>query len=219
MVAEKLGMAGQADTIEPVIAVNRKMKPSPALSQYVHAPQTIVGRKIGLLVTDGTDAKLIDALIKKAKVEKAIVEIVAPKAGGFKTSDNKSMAPDHFLAGAPSALFDAVVLAPSSQGCEELVKMAAAVDWLRMAFAHLKIIGYTAEAAPLFAAANVDQEADEGVVSIQGAKVGDFIEAAKKTPNLGTRSKSPLIQVAQREYQRILSRICAVHTRRRALTV
>jgi catalase len=179
MVADKLGMAGEAEQIRPSVAANTKIKPSPALSQYAAAPQTIAGRKIGLLVTDGTDLKIVDALRKKAKAEKAVVEIVAPKAGGFLASDGKMHPADHFLAGAPSAVFDAVVLAPSAKGTEQLLKMAAAVDWLRMAFAHLKIIGFTAEAAPLFDAANVDPEGDEGLVPINGAKVGDFIEAAK----------------------------------------
>ncbi|MCE9555489.1 MAG: catalase [Planctomycetes bacterium] len=180
MVAEKLGMEGEADEIQPAVEVNRRIKPSPALSQYAAAPQTIAGRKIGVLVTDGTDAKLLDALVKKAKAEKATVEIVAPKVGGFTTDDDELRPADHFLGGAPSAVFDAVVLAPSAAGAQELLTTAAAVDWLRMAFAHLKIIGYTAEAAPLFEAANVDPDADEGVVVIQGVKVGDFIEAAKR---------------------------------------
>jgi catalase len=180
MVADKLGMAGEAEQINPRVAANTKIKPSPALSQYAAAPQTIAGRKIGLLVTDGTDLKLIEALMKKAKAEKAVVEIVAPKAGGFLASDGKMHPADHFLAGAPSAVFDAVVLAPSAEGTMELLKMAAAVDWLRMAFAHLKIIGFTPETAPLFVAASIDAQGDDGLVTISGTKVGDFIEAAKR---------------------------------------
>jgi catalase len=179
-VAEKLGMKGQAEKITPAVPVNTKIKPSPALSQYATAPLSIAGKKIGLLVTDGTDAKLVDALTKKAKAEKCVVEIVAPKVGGFTPSEGELRPADHFIEGAPSAIFDAVVLAPSSEGVEELLRMAAAIDWLRMAFAHLKIIGHTANAAPLFEAANVDTTADEGIVLIAGGKVGDFIEAAKR---------------------------------------
>ena len=180
MVAEKLGMEGQADQIEPAVAVNTKIKPSPALSQYADTPLTLAGRKIGVLVTDGTDEKLVDALIKKAKVEKATLEIVAPKVGGFTTSEGTVRPADHFLAGAPSAIFDTVVLAPSDAGAKELLKMAAAVDWLRMAFAHLKIIGYTPESIPLFEAANIAPDADEGLVPIKGLKIGDYIESAKR---------------------------------------
>jgi len=180
LVADKLGMAGEAEKIKPPVAANTRIKPSPALSQYGAAPQTIAGKKIGLLATDGSDAKLIETIIKRAKAEKATVEIVAPKAGGFTGNDSKVHPADHFLAGAPSALFDAVVLMPSAEGTEELLKMACAVDWLRMAFAHLKIIGYTREAEPLFTAAQVDTEADEGIVRIEGTKVGSFIEVAKR---------------------------------------
>src|SRR4029078_8365417 len=104
---------------------------------------------------------------------------VAPKAGGFVTSDDELRPADHFLAGAPSAVFDAVVVAPSAAGAKALLKMAASVDWIRMAFAHLKAIGYTPEALPLFDAANIDPKADNGLVAVQGAKVRDFIEAAK----------------------------------------
>jgi catalase len=180
MVAAKLGMEGEADKIQPAIKVNFKIKPSPALSQYAAAAKSIAGRKIGVLVTDGTDAKLLDALMKKAKAEKAAVEIVAPKVGGFTTSDDKPRPADHFVGGAPSAVFDAVVLVPSPKGVKVLLKMAAAVDWLRMAYAHLKIIGYTADAAPLFEAANVDRNSDEGLVEIRGTTVTNFIEAAKR---------------------------------------
>ena len=100
MVAEKLGMEGEADKIEPAVPVNRKIKPSPALSQYADPPASIAGRKIGLLVADGSDVKLIDAIMKKVKAEKAVVEIVAPKAGGFKASDGKMHPADQFLSGA-----------------------------------------------------------------------------------------------------------------------
>ncbi len=52
--------------------------------------------------------------------------------------------------GGPSVLFDAVVLLPSAEGTEALLGMAAAVNWLRDAFGHLKAIGYNEEAQPLF---------------------------------------------------------------------
>lgn len=179
MVAEKLGLEGQADKIKPRVPANTSFKPSPALSQYADAPRTLAGKKIGVLVTDGSDPKLIDAIRKTAKAEKAVVEIVAPKVGGFTDAEGELQPADHFLQGAPSAVFDTVILAPSDVGAKELLKMAAAIDWLRMAFAHLKIIGYVAEAQPLFDEAAVDPEEDEGLVEIKGAKVAEYFDAAK----------------------------------------
>lgn len=180
VVAEKLGMEGQAEKVKAKIPTNQKVKPSPALSQYATAPETIAGRKIGILLTDGSDAKLLDALTSKAKTEKAVIEVVALKPGGVTLNDGTLRPADQFLRGAPSAVFDTVVIAPSEEGAAELLAFAASVDWLRMAFAHLKIVGYTEEALPLFEAANVDPNADGGVVMISDTKVIPYIEAAKQ---------------------------------------
>ena len=55
---------------------------------------------------------------------------------------------------------------------------AAAIDWIRDAFGHLKVIGVVGAATPLLAQAGID--ADEGIVAIEGAKgIADFIDAAK----------------------------------------
>ncbi len=178
-VAQKLGMQGEADKIKPPVPLNSKIKPSPALSQYASAPKSLAGKKIGILCTDGADAKLLDVIKKKAKGEKAIVEIVALKVGGFQDSDGKAVPADHFLGGAPSALFDTVVVAPSSEGVEDLLATAAAVEWLRMAYAHLKIIGYTAAALPLFEKGSVDPNSDEGIVEMQATKITNYLNAAK----------------------------------------
>ncbi|MBA4105220.1 MAG: catalase HPII [Pirellula sp.] len=179
-VADKLGMTGEAEPITPTVKPNHGLGTSDALSQYLDAPKSIAGKKIGVLVTDGTDPKLVDALVKKAAAEKATVEIIAPKAGGYTPLNEDRRPADHALEGAPSALFDAVVIAPSEEGVLQILKFAAAVDWLRMAFAHLKVIGHVEESAPLFDAAGIDPANDAGIVKVKGAKVGDFIEAAKQ---------------------------------------
>jgi catalase len=176
-VEEGLGMKGQADRIKPARpAID--MKPSPALSIILKAPKTIEGRKIGVLVTDGTDAALLDSL--RAAVEKAgaQLQVVAPKIGGVSAKGGKRIAADHQLAGGPSILFDAVVVAPSSDGAAMLGQEGAAIDWLRDAFGHLKVIGVVGAAAPLLNRAGV--QVDAGVVAIDGGKgVNGFITAAK----------------------------------------
>ena len=53
-VEEGLGMEGQAENIKPARAPI-DMKPSPALSLIKKAPKTLEGRKVGVLVTDGSD--------------------------------------------------------------------------------------------------------------------------------------------------------------------
>ncbi len=178
-VAKALGMVGQADSIKPFVKVGDP-KPSPTLSQYSKAPHSIAGKKIGLLTTDGVDAKLYKSLMKEAKAEKAIVELITPTIGPIQSSTGDEITPDHFISGAPSCLFDCVIIAPSPDHAEMLASQAAAVDFIRDAFAHLKVIGFTAEASELFRKASVETDADEGLVDLDSGKLAKFIEAAKK---------------------------------------
>ncbi|MCM2369973.1 catalase [Aporhodopirellula aestuarii] len=178
-VAKALGMTGQADKIEPMVAVGNP-EPSEALSQYAKAPASIAGKKIGLLTTDGVDAKLYKDLVKLAKSEQAIVEVITPTIGAIQSSKGDEITPDHFLSGAPSCLFDCVVIAPSEENAAMLASQAAAVDFIRDAFAHLKVIGFTEPAAELFGKASVATDADEGVLEISGGKAAEFVEKAKQ---------------------------------------
>ncbi|WP_442481615.1 catalase [Aeoliella sp. SH292] len=175
-VADKLGMPGQADKIKPA-AEPFDMPPSPALSQYAKAPKSIAGKKIGLLTTPGADVKLYKSLLKTAKAESAMVEVIAPKAGPLEMSDGSTIQPEHFLSGAPSVLFDAVVIAPAD---DSLASDPNAVNWLRDAFAHQKVIGYNANTESLFAKAAVEQGADAGVVEVTDGKFEAFVTQAKK---------------------------------------
>ena len=44
--------------------------------------------------------------------------------------------------GAPSVVFDAVAIFASADGIKPLLKISAAIDWIRDAFGHLKVIGW-----------------------------------------------------------------------------
>jgi catalase len=176
-VEQALGMEGMADTITPA-RDPIDMDASPMLSLIEKAKPTIKGRKVAALVTDGVDDKVLEALRKAIEKEGALLAIIAPKIG-VTTAKGKKLPADQALSGAPSVLFDAVALLPSETGAEAMVKEAAAIDWLRDAFGHLKIIGYVAEAAPIFAKAAIAPDADEGVVDLASGVAG-FLDAAKK---------------------------------------
>ena len=178
-VATALGMAGQADSIKPIVPV-RDADPSAALSQYAKAPESFAGKKIGLLTTNGVDAKLLAALKKLVKSENAVLEIITPTIGPITTSKGDEVTPDHFLSGAPSCLFDCVVIAPSADNAGMLASQAAAVDFIRDAFAHLKVIGFQQTAEMLFEKASVSTDADEGLVDVTSAKLESLMETAKR---------------------------------------
>jgi catalase len=88
--------------------------------------------------------------------------------------------PDHFLAGAPSVLFDCVVIAPAAKHADALAREAAAIDWIRDAFSHLKVIGYNDAATTMFERASVSTDADEGVLNVSTDNLSAFCSAAKK---------------------------------------
>jgi catalase len=176
-VARVLGMDGEAETIRPA-RQPVDMPLSPSLSLIKKAPPTLKGRKVGVLVSDGSDAALVDPL--RAAIERAGARmmVVAPKIGGTKAKGGK-IEVDRALAAAPSVFFDAVVVAPSRAGAVLLATQAEGLEWVRSAFSHLKFIGRVPESAVLFEAAGVD--ADDGVIDLADAKgIAAFIRAAKQ---------------------------------------
>jgi catalase len=177
-VAAGLGMKGEAEAIKPARPLV-KMKPSPALSLIAKAPKTLEGRKVGVLVTEGSDAGFVQAL--RASVEKAgaQLQVVAPKVGAVNVRGGTRLDADHQLAGGPSIFFDAVVVAPSENGAADLEHDAAAIDWIRDAFGHLKVIGLLEPGRRLFTRAGL--QADDGVIALGGPKdIAAFITAAKQ---------------------------------------
>ncbi len=178
-VAQALGMEGEADKIAPAAPV-REVKPSKPLSQYAAAPQTLQGKKIGLLVTNTVDGDFYSAAKDAAKKEGATLEVIALKAGTMQTTNGKDVQPDHFLAGAPSVLFDCVLLAPREEDTEMLLSQAAAIDWVRDAFSHLKVIGYNGAAEDLIERSCTDAQGDPGVVMVKNCEFANFVEMAKQ---------------------------------------
>jgi len=152
------------------------MELSPAL-RVIHGPlelDTLKGRKVGILIADGSDGAEVAKLKKAVEAQGATAMVIAPKVGGAKMADGKVLKADAQLAGAPSVLVDAIALVLSAEGCAMLTKEAAAVQFVMDAFGHLKAIGATEAAKPLLDKAGVVP--DEGVTALGKA----FIDAAGK---------------------------------------
>ena len=180
-VAAGLGLKGKIKPATPAIEVRSDLEKSKPLSIVLNGPESFAGRKVGALVTDGVDAKLIGALRTALEAEGATLEIVAPTVGGVQMSDGKSLKADHKFAGGPSVLFDAVAILNAADATEDLLPNAAVGDFIRDAFAHLKFIGYTEAAMPLFQKAGIADALDEACVRLDGSKsLDDFITACRK---------------------------------------
>ena len=92
----------------------------------------------------------------------------APSAFAVTASDSTWIEAQHMIDGAPSVLFDAIVLLTSPAAIEDLVKEATARDFVADAFQHCKFIGYDPSALPLLEKAGISESIDEGVLSLPG---------------------------------------------------
>jgi catalase len=152
------------------------LAPSPALSIVQNGPESVAGRKFGILVTDGTEAGVLADLTEAITAAGALFELVAPRVGAVTFDDGNTTPAHQRIDGGPSVLYDAVALLPSERFGEMLARDAAAKDFVSDAFAHCKFIAYTAGAQPLLDAVGV--EADEGVVALEGGDAATrFVEA------------------------------------------
>ena len=173
-VADGLGMAALPVAPKAARAV-QDFPLSPALQIIGKMKATLEGRAIAILVADGSDGAVVAALKKAAIAAGASVKIVAPKIGGATLVDGSLLPADGQLAGTPSVMFDAVAVVLSAKGGKALCAEAAAVDFVRDAFGHLKAIAVDAGGSALLQHAAI--KADAGVVNASDLK--GFIAAAK----------------------------------------
>ncbi len=147
---------------------------SPALSLLGRAKHTLVGRKVGILFSDGSKKATIDTLAEAIRKEGGTPMLIAPRVGGIKV-EGGTLKADGQLAGTPSVLVDAIALVLTEDAAEKLCSDSAAVGFVADAFAHLKAIGFTAGAQALLNRAGV--QADEGVTDDLGKA---FLSAASR---------------------------------------
>jgi catalase len=169
-VGDALGLKKMPKPADAAVATRHDLKPSPALSIIGKGPGRFEGRKLGILVTDGTEAAVLNALIKALTKAGATFEIIAPKVGGAKLSDGTLLEADQMIDGGPSVLYDAVALLPSENAMADLLRESTARDFVADAFAHCKFIGYADAAIPLFEKIGIAKDLDEGCVSLASAK-------------------------------------------------
>jgi catalase len=180
-VGQKLGFQEMPKPADAAIPTRRDLDTSPALSIVERGPKRFEGRKLGILVTDGVDAKVLKALVAAITAEKATCEIIAPKVAGVIASDGSLVEAHHMIDGGPSVLFDAVALLTSPDSINDLVQEATARDFVADAFQHCKFIGYDASALTLLEKAGVAHSLDEGTVSLsEKAGVTNFVSELGK---------------------------------------
>ncbi len=146
---------------------------SPALSIQTKAKETLLGRKVGIVLADGSDGQVLTSLVSALTKAGARTMTIAPKR--TIRIDGELFMVDGQLAGSPSCLVDAVALVLSDGSAKQLAADAAAVQFVQDAFGHLKAIGATSAARQLLDRAGVGT--DPGVADLESA-LQDFVKAA-----------------------------------------
>jgi catalase len=163
----------------PAARPTRKDLPeSPALSILRNGPENFKGRKLGVLISDGTDGALFAGVRDATEAYEASIEIIAPHVGGVEAAGGEWINADQKLDGAPSVLYDAVAFLLTEDAAAALAANPAAVDFASDAYVHCKFIAYTAASLPLLERARVAFDGDEGLVQLDAAEDADaFLEA------------------------------------------
>jgi catalase len=172
-VADGLGFESLPDAPTPAATPRKDLPASDALSILKNGPNSFGGRKLGVFVSEGTDAKTFDALKVAAEKEGAVVAVIAPHIGGIRDSNGRKIPVNEKIDGGPSVLFDAVALLPGTQAVEQLAKHSPVRDFVSDAFAHCKFIGFNEAAKELLKAAGIEQQLDEGCLLLDASKADD----------------------------------------------
>lgn len=179
-VAAGLGLAEMPKPADAAREPITDLPPSPPLSILKNGPDSFAGRKVGALVSDGIDAKILKALESALEREGATLALVAPTIGGITSNDGKAHPADEQVEGGPSVLFDAVAVLLSEDGAKQLAAQPPARDFVTDALAHRKFIAYNKAAKTLFEAAGISQQMDDGFFQIDDSKnIERFIESCR----------------------------------------
>ncbi|MGB3222930.1 MAG: catalase [Desulforhopalus sp.] len=172
--AKGLGLEKMPKPADAAMPTRKDLKQADTLSILKNSPGTMKGRKIGVLVTEGADGDLLNALQQAVDAEGAMMEIIAPHIGGVRDSKGKLLKVHQKVDGGPSVLYDAVVILPSKEGARMLAKNSTARDFVSDAFAHCKFIGFNEVTKPLLKSAGINKKLDKG------CKLLDTTAAAKE---------------------------------------
>ena len=168
IVAEGLGIDKLPKPAKPKVEPRIDLPASDALSIVKKNPGRLKGRKFGILLSDGADADLFNAIVETATAGGAVVEVVAPKISGVELSDGTRVVANYKIDGGPSVLFDFPIVLATGPGADKLAKLAPARDFVADAFAHFKFVAYSPEVVPLLEKAGIIDDLDDGFVELDG---------------------------------------------------
>lgn len=154
----------------------------PALSQANTKFDTIVSRKIAVLVADGFSMKDFKKMANELIKDGAMLKLIAPHGGTITCDDNMVHKVDASIATTESVLYDAVYIPGGKKSVDELINHKKFIKFINEAFKHCKAIAADNEGERLVEETYMKQFKDDEAVCIN-ADSKKFIKAVSKHRN------------------------------------
>ncbi|MFJ5158322.1 catalase HPII [Pantoea sp. NPDC088449] len=197
-VAKNLGLKLSDEQLKtaPPKDVNGLQKDE-SLSLYAQPSGDVKGRQVALLLSDGTKAADVLAILQALKAKGVHAKLLAAHMGQVLADDGSVLPIDATFTGLPSLTFDAVIVPDGN--IDALLLSGDARYFLLEAYKHLKAIGLSGDARRFKAQFNVqDSETEEGLVEAakaEGTLMDDFL-TVMASHRVWSRSKKALTVAA-----------------------
>jgi catalase len=168
--------------------VNPEVKQSPALSlTALPGAGGIATRKVAVLIAEGMDASLIDALQAELAKAGAVTRLLGLRLGAVKSISGAAVEADATIENSPSVLFDGVIVPGGDRAAQTLAKSGQALEFLKDQYRHCKTMLVLGAAVAILDKAGIPKALPSGkpdpglIVGTQGANAGKaFIAALSK---------------------------------------
>jgi len=180
--------------------------PSPALSMTAYPGDgSIRTRRVAILAADGVDvgalSKIYDVLLQQG----AVPRVLAPKLGAVKGADGKAAngwQADITIDAAPSALYDALIVAPGDASAISLCENGLAIEFVKDQYRHCKPILVVDTGAELIDRAGLPTvlptgDVDFSLINVAGDQLNEglaqFIQALGGPRELDRETDPPVV--------------------------
>jgi catalase len=134
---------------------NNGLQRSEALSMENTIKDSVKGRKVAVLASDGFDYAAVAALKSSLDKGGADVKVVSKFLGTLRSSDGKDMEVDKSFVTTGSIMYDAVFIPGGRESVDMLKKEGEAIHFINEAFKHCKAIAAWAEGLELLVEADL----------------------------------------------------------------
>lgn len=155
---------------------------SPALS-LLFRPGQMHGRRVAVLVADGVDGAMVQAVYASLLADGAVPRVVGSRLGKIASTDGTTLDVEISLEAAPSALYDAVLVADGADAVQHLKGDGHALEFMRDQYRHCKPICVMGAAGGLLKTAGIPPTLPDGNVDA-GLVIGSDSEGLPLTEAL-----------------------------------